>query len=108
MSQVVKIFVSRVEAAEMLGLSVRTIDRLCVRGLLKKAGSGGRALIVAASIGAYAEQLIAGVGEQEREAPITREPTFEELFPIPEIDKSRRRKRHAADEATQADAEVAA
>jgi hypothetical protein len=30
MSQVVKIFVSRAEAVEMLGLSVRTIDRLCL------------------------------------------------------------------------------
>jgi len=63
------LLVSRLETADLLGVSVRTIDRLCDGGELRRQKVRGRALVVRASIAEYltrsAEQ--AAVAEQPRQ-----------------------------------------
>lgn len=94
MNDVVKIFVRRAEAAATLGVAVRTIDRLCERGVLRKRYLDGERLprIVHADLVAFAARAVAADDQPSEEAPSVA-PSIDELFPMPEIDKERERKR---------------
>ena len=94
MSKLVQILMTRAEAAEALSFSVRTIDRLCVEGVLEKVGRGRRARVRAASVAAYAD---AREGEQAPDEGQPQEPSIDELFPLPAIERERDRKRKGSE-----------
>ena len=81
--------VSRAEAARLTGYSIRTIDRMCARGELRKGREGGRAVIERASIEAYISRLY----DRPRERPT---PAQLRSAWLPELAERQRRRGAAA------------
>jgi hypothetical protein len=71
MSNTTPFLISREDAAQLLGgISLRHLDRLCARGDLTKRRVGGRAMIVHATLAAYADPAADSAVTSEPEFPL--------------------------------------